>query len=49
VLLVGNKVKCNFKENAENVAKYLKGQIDKWLKILITSNSYVLIILEWFV
>lgn len=29
VLLVGNKVKCNFKENAENVAKYLKGQIEK--------------------
>lgn len=29
VLLVGNKVKCNFKENAETVAKYLKGKIEK--------------------
>ena len=29
VLLVGNKVKCNFKENAETVAKYLKGKMKK--------------------
>lgn len=29
VLLVGNKVKCNFKENAETVAKYLKGKMEK--------------------
>jgi len=28
VLLVGNKVKCNFKENSEDIANYLKGNIN---------------------
>lgn len=27
VLLVGNKVKCNFKENTEAIANYLKGKL----------------------
>lgn len=27
ILLVGNKVKCNFKDDAEKVANYLKGKI----------------------
>ena len=28
VLLVGNKVKCNFKENSEIISNYLKGSIN---------------------